>query len=248
MAPPGELSMNYENFPKTAWTVVRAAQGLEGAERCEAMNRCIAAYWKPVFCFLRARGKPLHQAEDLTQEFFLQFFEHDWIRLADQKRGRFRTFLLTILTRFLSDQSPPRAPRQKTFDNHHVAVSALLGDSERNYEPPLNRTPENIFMQQWAHAVIDNVRRSVQAWCIARGRPDWYRIFHAVHFPDAGSPKFTQQALADDLHVSRDQIRYGLEEVQGKFIEFLKNELADQVDSEDDLDKEILELEQLLVA
>lgn len=51
-------------FPTTAWSMVRAAQDQDGIGHLEAMNRCIADYWKPVFYFLRARGYRLHQAED----------------------------------------------------------------------------------------------------------------------------------------------------------------------------------------
>jgi RNA polymerase sigma-70 factor (ECF subfamily) len=199
-----------------------------------------------VFYFLRARGYPLHRAEDLTQEFFLRFFEHDWIRRADPQRGRFRTFLLTILTRFLADQSTARRPRQQTFDSNLVTISALVGDSERTFEPPDNRTPEEVFMQQWAVAVIANVRRNLEGWCSLRGRPDWYRMFCEMYFPAPGGPRITQHALAERLHVSRDQVRYGLEEVHRQFSEFLRAEVADQVGPDGDLDTEIRELEALL--
>ncbi len=61
--------MQSNQFPQTSWTVVRAAQDEGESKRLEALNRRIAAYWKPVFYFIRARGYPLHKAEDLTQEF-----------------------------------------------------------------------------------------------------------------------------------------------------------------------------------
>ena len=238
--------MSAGHFPTTAWSMVRAAQDVDGSQQREAMNRWTAAYWRPVFYFIRARGYPLHRAEDLTQEFFLRFFERDWISRADQQRGRFRTFLLTILTRFLADQGKHRARRQETFDSQQVAISALLRDSDRSFEPPVHRTPEQIFMRQWAHSVLAQVQHSMESWCAARGRPDWYRMFLATYFPGPGRPKFTQDGLAEHLRVSRDQVRYGLKEVEQKFIEFLRAELADQVDSPDELDQEIRELRELL--
>jgi DNA-directed RNA polymerase specialized sigma24 family protein len=233
-------------FPTTRWSVVRAAQDPDNPECVAAMNRCIAAYWKPIFCFLRAKGYTLHRAEDLTQEFFLQFYRRGWLDRADQQRGRFRTFLLTILVRFLSDQGAERAPQQKVFDERLVTISALLGDSERTYEPPDNRTPEEIFMQQWAQAVIANVQKSLEAWCNGRGRPDWHRMFSETYFPEPGKSRITQQNLADRLHLTRDQIRYGLEEVNHQFIELLRAEVADQIGPDGDLDAEIRELESLL--
>ncbi len=238
--------MSAGNFPETAWSMVRAAQNLDGSQQHEAMNRWTAAYWRPVFHFIRARGYPLHQAEDLTQEFFLRFVERDWLSRADQQRGRFRTFLLTILTRFLADQGDHRAPRQEVFDNQQVAISALLHDSDRGFEPPVDRTPEEIFMRQWARSVLAQVHRSMESWCAARGHPDWYRMFLATYPLELGMPSFTKTGLAKQLGVTRDQVRYGLDEVETKFIEFLRAELVDQVASPDELNQEIRDFRELL--
>ena len=233
-------------FPATAWTVVRAAKDRHSPEGVEALNRCIAGYWRPVFYFVRAKGYSVHEAENLTQEFFSQFFERDWIRRADPHRGRFRTFLLAVLSKFLADQKQPRAPRQQTFDDRMVCISALLGEEERRFEPPAHQTAEEVFMREWAHAVISNVARRLELWCQCRGRPDWYQMFRQVCLPPPGAARATQQSLAEQLQCTRDQVRYGLEEVNGQFIELLRAEVADQVGPEDDLDTEIRELDSLL--
>ena len=241
-----ERSGDAERFPTTVWSHIRAAQDRDSPASLEAMNRCIAAYWRPVFYFLRAKSYPLHRAEDLTQEFFLRFYQHGWIERADPRRGRFRTFLLTVLTRFLSDQGAERAPRQQVFDERLVSVSVLLAEFDRTFEPADNRTPEQIFMQQWARSVIAHVQQCLETWCCHRGRPDWYRIFCQVYLPSPGSPRISQQAMADQLHLSRDQVRYGLEEVNRRFVELLRAEVAEQIGSEEDLETEIRELESLL--
>ncbi|MCY2987228.1 MAG: hypothetical protein NTY19_05085 [Planctomycetota bacterium] len=260
-------------FPPTSWSMVRDAQHKSGENRLEAMNRCMAAYWRPVFYFIRSKGYPLHRAEDLTQEFFLHFFlgedgkpdekqdpskedggqEQDapkrkpaGFQKADQQKGRFRNFLLTVLVRFLADQSPKRARKQAAFDQGQVAISALVGDSERTFEPPHNRTPEQVFMQKWAWSVIEAVRRNLKNWCDSRGRPDWYSMFCARLFPEPGSPRITQQALAERLHVTRDQVRQGLERTEAQFAEFLRAEVTNQIGPDDDLDTEIRELQVLL--
>ncbi|HEX3658581.1 MAG TPA: sigma factor [Pirellulales bacterium] len=237
-----------QRFPTTAWSVIRAAQDHDGPEHLAAINRLMAAYWRPVFYFLRARRYPLERAEDLTQDFFVAFYERDWIRRADPERGRFRTLLLTILTRFLADQSDQRAPRQRVFDDRLVTISVLLGESDRNFEPPDNRTPEEVFMHEWARSVIASVQQCLETWCSNRGRPDWYQIFCQLYLPSPGSPHLSQQALAEQLRLTRDQVRYGLEEVNRQFVELLRAEVAGQVGSDENLDTEIRELERLLTA
>jgi len=233
-------------FPTTAWSVVLAAKERDGPDYLAAMNRCVSGYWKPVFYFIRAKGYPLDRAEDLAQEFFLQMLRHDWLRRADPRRGRFRTFLLTILTRFLSDKGPKRAPKQQEFDERLVPISALMGEKDRRFEPADTETPEDVFMRQWARAVIANVRQSLELWCLGKGRPDWYAIFGAIHFPPPGERPPTQEALAERFRVTRDQVRYALEETNRQFIKLLRAEVADQVGSEGDVEAEIRELDALL--
>jgi hypothetical protein len=58
-------------FPTTAWSCIRAAQDPDHPQFRVAMNRLTTTYWKPVFHFLRASGRPVEQAEEVTQEFFL---------------------------------------------------------------------------------------------------------------------------------------------------------------------------------
>lgn len=161
-------------FPTTTWTAIHAAQDCQSPESVEALNRCVAAYWKPVFYFLRARGMSLQRAEDLTQEFFLQFLERGWIRRADQERGRFRTFLLTILTRFLADRETDRAPRQKRFDDRLVLVSALMTETERAFEP-FDRYPEQTPSARLLHPhlclwLTGHVPVDPEHFCASRSR------------------------------------------------------------------------------
>ena len=234
------------SFPTTAWSVIRQAKNRSSDEYVTAMNRFMAAYWRPVFYFVRAQGYSFDRAQDLTQGFFARLLEKDWISKADRQRGRFRTFLLTILTRFLADQSAGRAPKQKTFDQQLVSVSTLIGDKERNFDPPDNMTAEVVFMRQWAHALIMSVCRRVSRWCEDRGRPDWFEIFSLHSFPPAGTKAMSKTALAAQCGLSRDQIRYAIDQVNEQFVMFLRQEVADQMGTEADVDVEIRELESLL--
>jgi len=233
-------------FPSTDWGMVQFAQDRQNAEWRAAMDRCIAAYWKPVLVFIRAKGHPLHRAEELTQDFFLKFFARDWIRPADPQRGRFRTFLLAILTRFLSDEGADRKPRQRAFDDQMVAISVLRADSEGPFEPADHRTPEDLFMREWAKAVMATVHKSLELWCFARGRPDWYRVFRKTYFPVTESSPVSQQELAEQLQITRAKVRYALDQVHRQFIQLLRAEVAEQLGLDDDLDAEIRELESLL--
>jgi DNA-directed RNA polymerase specialized sigma24 family protein len=237
-----DSASNSDGFPITAWTVIRTAGDRQHPGYAEAVNRFVGRYWKPVFCFLRARGCPLPQAEDLTQEFFARLLERDWLEKADPGRGRLRTFLLTLLIRFLSDQGPERAPRQKTFEQQLVSITSLVGEEERSFEPPDGETPESIFFRRWAEEVLVNARR-LQRFCGERGHADWYALFEAAHGEDEET---NRQALAGRFGVTPNQVRHALSQVRQWFRVLLHAEVRDEVGPDADVAEEVRELLGLL--
>ncbi len=229
-------------FPTTAWSLLEDAKDLASGEQTAAMNRFVVGYWRPVYGFIRAKGYAAATAEDLTQEFFLRLYERHWLAKAEPSRGRFRNYLLTILVRFLADQGAGRAPRQQQFDCRLVPISSLVRDSEKSFDVPDEATPQDIFMRQWAQALVADVRNELEVWCRSHGRPDWYEIFCAHHFPPPGEGRMSQEDLAARLRCSRDQLRYALQQTASLF----RAAIVSQVTSDDEVDAEIRDIEQLL--
>jgi RNA polymerase sigma-70 factor (ECF subfamily) len=218
------------SFPTTAWAFIRNAQQLEATEYVSARNDFLTRYWKPVFCFLRAKGHPPERAEELTQGFFERFLRKDSFRKADQEKGRFRTFLLTVLDRFLSDQqSRKRLPHQKRFEQKFVSVSTLITDEDRSFEPSCHETPETIFMRQWAVALVRSVQEQLKHRCEAAGKPGYYRLFAAKFIENDLDTRVNNEALAERFDLSIHQVRYALDEARGWFAELLRSEVRQHV-------------------
>ena len=89
-------------FPATRWSLVLAAGNSKSSAAAEAMEGLCQLYWKPVYGYIRASGHPREDALDLTQGFFTHLIDGDVIRRADQKRGRFRSFILAWLESVLA--------------------------------------------------------------------------------------------------------------------------------------------------
>ena len=91
-------------FPTTQWSlVVHAGAGSESQAR-SALETLCRQYWYPLYSFMRRQGRPHHEAEDCTQEFLARLLAGDGVARARPERGRFRTFLLTALRNFLTDE------------------------------------------------------------------------------------------------------------------------------------------------
>jgi DNA-directed RNA polymerase specialized sigma24 family protein len=234
-------------FPVTAWTFIRNAQQLDRDQYVAARNEFLARYWKPVFCFLRARGYPPGEAEELTQAFFERFLEKDSFRRAEQARGRFRTFLLAVLGRLLSDlHNWERLPHQEQFERQWVSISTLMKDEDRSFEPPCHETPEAVFMKQWAVALVRSIQEQLKRRCEDAGKPKYYAIF-AARFIEADSDiHVTREALAEQFGLTLDQVRYALDQTRDWFAELLRAEVRQHVTSDEEVGQEIRDLMDLL--
>src|SRR6058998_3691806 len=80
-------------FATTHWSVVLSA-GRSTTRASAALEQLCQTYWYPLYAYVRRRGYPPHDAQDLTQGFFARLLEHQSLAKADPNKGRFRSFLL----------------------------------------------------------------------------------------------------------------------------------------------------------
>src|SRR5687767_1352800 len=91
-------------FHTTHWSVVLAASVEPSEGASAALEQLCRAYWYPVFVYARRCGSSLHDAEDLTQEFFHRLLDRRYLAQADPQKGRFRNFLLVAFKHFLANE------------------------------------------------------------------------------------------------------------------------------------------------
>src|SRR6202008_842150 len=92
-------------FPATHWSAVLAARSDDPAERSRALEAIAAAYWKPIYNYLRIRwGKSNEDAKDLTQDFFSKLVEKEYL-------GDFHPPQMSFNELSLWDNCPPRQNR-----------------------------------------------------------------------------------------------------------------------------------------
>jgi DNA-directed RNA polymerase specialized sigma24 family protein len=92
-----------EAVPDDLWTVALHAGRDEPTRARAALAQFCQAYWYPLYSFVRHRGYSPHDAQNLTQAFFVQLLEKRALERVDPEQGRFRTFLLASLKNFLAN-------------------------------------------------------------------------------------------------------------------------------------------------
>ncbi len=107
-------------FPSTRWSLVIQAGSPATSLARAALAELCNAYWYPIYAFIRRQGNRHDEALDLTQSYFARLLEKPVIAAADQKKGRFRSFLKTDCQHFIIDQccrkhhGPPARQRRSS--------------------------------------------------------------------------------------------------------------------------------------
>ena len=110
-------------FRTTRWSVVLLSAQSKAPGYQAALGELYRIYWYPLYAYIRRRGHIPEEAQDLTQGFFLHLLEHKTLGRADPLKGKFRSFLLGSLQKYLSTEGgckpkPPKIPSPQLQPRH----------------------------------------------------------------------------------------------------------------------------------
>src|SRR6516225_2702057 len=162
-------------FPTTHWSLVVAAGGRAGPDARDALAELCAAYWYPVYAFIRRKGHGPDAALDLTQDYFARLLEKGTVAAADPVRGRFRSFLLADCTFFLADRRDRDRARRRGGGRPVLSIDARDAEGRFLREPSHDRTPERLFERDWALALIARAFDSLERHYAETGRSELFR-------------------------------------------------------------------------
>lgn len=216
----------------------------------EALTELCRDYWPPLYAFVRRRGYNAHDAQDLTQSFFAYLIESKAHTRADREQGKFRTFLLVVLKRFLSaahahEHRIKRGGEQEFvfLDQDLAAVEALCA-SESGSEGPADE--ERLFEWHWAEALVRRAMKTLQMEYAIGAKP---RIFSELQpFLTGGAHLPSQTEVAQRLSVPIETLRSHLSRLRTRYREILRAEIGRTVSRDADVDDELRYLCQVLIA
>jgi RNA polymerase sigma-70 factor (ECF subfamily) len=227
-------------FATTHWSMVLAAGDGAATGAREALARLCQTYWYPLYAYVRRRGHSPHDAEELTQEFFLQLLEHNWVARADRSRGRFRSFLLMAVNRFLANAWDKAQAEKRGGKWRRVPWSLDDAESRFSREPVETLTPEQEFERQWALTLLDHVLNALREEYVERGQA---ALFDALKANLVGRRE-TQpyQQLGAELGMSEGSVKVAVFRLRQRYRQRLMDEIAHTVASPDEAESEVRHL------
>lgn len=234
-------------FRTTRWSLVASAsEGTSEAGRA-ALGELCAAYWYPLYAFQRRRGSDPHEAADMVQGFFAALLEKGYVAQADRDRGRFRSFLMTALSHFASKEWAKAKALKRGGGSVHLSLD--FDDGERRYqlEPAGGVSAERLFERRWALTLIDRALERL-ATEHRRASPEKAERFEALR-PFLGGPGAEPyRDVGLRLGMSETAVKVAVHRLKARYRDLLREEIAQTVSSEAEIDEEIRRLMEALKA
>ncbi len=122
------------HFGSTMWRRIDEAK----AGSMEAISAILNRYRAPLLDYVRSRGLNDHDAEDVVQEVCLEIIRDDFIRRADQAKGRFRTLLLRVTqhvlaSHFRREYAEKRGGGRKALSLEELDETVVPGEDEDRF-------------------------------------------------------------------------------------------------------------------
>jgi len=213
----------------TRWSLVVAAAA-EAEPSLEALCR---QYWHPVYAVARRAGNDVETAKDLTQGFFAKLLEKGWLEAADQEKGRFRTFLITALKRYMVNEwHREHAVKRGGFAELlplDTELAERIGTREKLHE----LSPDALFDRRWALAVLDQAMSRLAAEHVG-GNFDLLK-----ECLTAGRGEIDYPALAVSMGTSEGAARVAVHRLRKRYRTVIREEVARTVADESEVENEM---------
>jgi RNA polymerase sigma factor (sigma-70 family) len=231
-------------FVTTHWSVVLEAKGNDSTRASEALEKLCRIYWRPLYAFIRRSGYNAADAQDLTQEFFLRLLSKDYLQHLRDQRGKFRSFLLTFVKHFLSDERD-RASAQKRGGGQAVLSLDDTSGEELYVAETANRlSPDQLFERSWAQTVLNQALRRLSEEHYASGKGSLFEKLKDVQPGEHGPLSYAQ--LGAEIGMTEAAIKSAVHRLRQRHREILREEIAHTVTRVEDVDDEIRYLITLL--
>jgi RNA polymerase sigma factor (sigma-70 family) len=233
-------------FVTTRWSLLLSATHGERHEReaREALAELCRTYWRPVFSFVSQRGNSTEDAKDLTQDFFAMILENDWLRQADESRGRFRSFLLKSVQNFLHHAAEKKHARKRGGDVEFVAWDDWMAEAPSQFSIATQTSDslpaERLFDLRWAATVVEQALRRLREECESKGRLRLFEILSSHLTTERTEVSYSQLGTA--LGVGETVVKKQLHNLRERYRWLLRDEVAHTVENPDDVNDEIRHL------
>lgn len=217
-----------------------AASDSASAQHEPALSTLCQTYWFPLYAYLRRRGYDSHQAEDYTQGFFAGILERKGLQRADPKYGKFRSFLLACLKNFLADERDRAQAQKRGGDKKVLSLDFGAAASRYDREPEHYLSPEKLFERSWALTVLSRAMDRLKAESAASDKQQLFNRLKIYLTAERDAVPYKDAAVKLDM--TEGAVKVAVHRLRRRYRELVRDEIAQTVTTEAQVDEEIRDL------
>lgn len=231
-------SDQHHPFATTRWSLIATAGDKSSDDSREALASLCETYWYPLYAYVRRKGHQPSEAQDLTQAFFAELLEKNKLQLADQQRGRFRSFLLASLNNFMSNQWRDANALKRGGGKTQLSFDVESGEDRYQLEPSHDLTAEKIFERRWAMTLLDKTVRRLEQEYAQSDKRDLFEQLKGHLGQGGGSP---YREIAERLGMHETAVKVAAYRMRKRCGQILRDEISHTV-AADEVDQELQQL------
>jgi RNA polymerase sigma factor (sigma-70 family) len=234
-----QLNGSGGQFPQTRWSVLEAARSDDAANRRRALGTLIAAYWKPVYKYIRLRWNRDHeQSRDLTQEFFARLLEKDFLGVYDPTRARLRTFLRTCVDGLVMNQDKAGHRLKRGGDVQVLSLDYETAEGEMaQIDVPAPEQLDDFFAREFARSLFSLAIERLRKECESKGKLTHFQLFDAYDVEEGGK-QFTYEEVGRQFGIKPTDVTNYLSWARREFRRIVLDQLREMTASEDEFRRE----------
>jgi DNA-directed RNA polymerase specialized sigma24 family protein len=235
--------MGGDQFPITRWSVIAAVKSEDPEEQTRALDTLFAAYWKPVYKYVRLRwNRPAEDAQDLTQGFFAEMLERHLLAKYEPAKSRLRTYLRLCVDSFVMNEEKA-ARRQKRGGNAiHVALDYQAAEGElagATIDPasiPSSESLEEFFEKEWVRSLFALAVEDLRKFCSECERDHTFRLFEEYDL--SGDTDISYEKLATEYAIPVTDVTNALSWARREFRRIALERLREICGSDEEFHRE----------
>jgi RNA polymerase sigma-70 factor (ECF subfamily) len=217
-----------------------SAQDPDSPQCAEALAKLCGDYWFPLYAFVRRQGHRPHDSQDLTQEFFARVLEKGFLKSAEREKGRFRTFLLVAIKRFLANEWDRQHAQKRGGFVPVVSMDQEQAESRLDLELAHNLQPDVQFDRQWAVTLLERTMKRLQEEYVTSGRARLFEFLRSALAREESAMPYAE--IASQFNLSEAAVKMAVQRLRARYRELLRAEIAGTVSSEEEIEEEIRHL------
>ena len=216
-----------KQFTTTHWSVVLAAGDTASLQSAAALEQLCRTYWYPLYAFVRRKGQGPHDAQDLTQAFFARLLEKNYLANANPERGLFRTYLLTALNHFMSDEWDKTRRLKRGGNREIISFDAVSAEERYRLEPIERLDAARLYERRWVTTLLEKVLQRLEDEFRESGKGEPFdHLKGALLAQDSGS---TYAELGVRLNMTESAVKQAVRRMRRRYRElFARRNRADR--------------------